>query len=496
MGKNKKSKKNNVSNKVTKEVKNEVKKEVNKVVKNEKNTKNVQSEVKKENKKDNKKEVKKENKNETKKVDEKAMKKEAKLKEKEEKQKEKLAKKDAKKAEKENKKAEKDAKKAENKKEIEENKTEKALIKKAKQASNSDTKVIIGMVLAVLIIAFGIFGFYFYKLNAKSVASYNGGKVSVADFEVYYKTFAPMLEYYGYPASIIPEQIVNKAALDQIIVAMAEAEGVTISDEDKASVEEVFSDSEQLAAFRDQGIDIGRMKKLYLNDYLISTYLDKMAADATDEEILEYIKSTYSEEGAEIDLYQYNTSHILFTIKDAEGNALSDADKQAKRQQAENALARVKNGEDFATVAKELSEDTGTKQDGGKYTMYADGATVEEYEAAAKTLNEGEIYATLVETDYGFHIIKLDSKVENGRTKNERERDEYVDNKVNSLSKEKNVEVDMETLNDVIEKLTGVGIKNEESEELDLDDTVLPEGEDSDATEEIENTESTETQAE
>lgn len=471
MGKNKKAKKNNV----TKEVKNEVKE----AVKNEKVEKNVQTETKKADKKDVKKEAKNETK-ETKKVDEKAVEKETKKREKEEKKKEKLAEKEAK----------KEAKKAE----IEENKTEKALIKKAKQASNNDTKVIIGMVFAVLLIAFGIFGFYFYKLNSESVATYDGGKVSVADFEVYYKTFAPMLEYYGYPSSIIPEQIVNKAALDQIIVAMAESEGVTISDEDKASVEEVFSDEEQLATFRDQGIDIGRMKRLYLNDYLISTYLEKMATDATDEEVLEYIKSTYSEDGVELDLYQYNTSHILFTITDAEGNALSDDEKAAKRQQAENALARVKNGEDFATVAKELSEDTGTKEDGGKYTMYADGYTVEEYEAAVKTLNDGEIYATLVETDYGFHIIKLDSKVENGRAKNENERDEYVDNKVNSLAEEKNVEVDMETLNKVIERLTGIGIENEDTttdEETESD--IIDETE---ATDTTETTENTDTQAE
>ena len=49
-----------------------------------------------------------------------------------------------------------------------------------------------------------------------------------------------MLEYYGYPASIIPEQIVNKAALDNIIVELAEKEGIVVSDEDKQKVEEIF----------------------------------------------------------------------------------------------------------------------------------------------------------------------------------------------------------------------------------------------------------------
>lgn len=350
------------------------------------------------------------------------------------------------------------------KEEIKENKAEKSLIKKAKKAANNDSKIMLGIVLSVILVAFGIFGYYFYSLNSKSVATYDGGKVSVADYEVYYKTFAPMLEYYGYPTSIIPEQIAQKAALDQIIVKMAKDADVEISKEDKESVEELFNDKEQLATFTEQGIDIGRMKKLYLNDYLISAYLEKLEAEATDEEVIEYIKTMYGSEDATLDLNQYNTSHILFVTTDAEGNPLSEADKAAKRQQAEAALARVKNGEDFATVAKELSEDTGTKENGGAYAMYADGNTVEEYEAAVKTLNPGEIYATLVETDYGYHIIKLDSKVENGRAKNDTERSEYVDYKVNSLAEEKNVEIDTEALNKLVEQITGIAVEEESTD--------------------------------
>ena len=314
----------------------------------------------------------------------------------------KAEKKESKKAE-ENKKEEKIEKKnnekENNKKDIVfENKYEKSLIKKAKKASNKDTKIIVGIVLAVIIIALGIFGFYFYRLNNEVVATYDGGKVTAAEYEVYYKTFAPMLEYYGYPASIIPEQIVNKAALDKIIVEMAEKENVEISEENKKSVEDVFNDKEQLATFTENGIDIGRMKKLYMNDYLISAYLEKLQKEASDEEVVEYIKSTNGENN-ELDMNQYNTSHILIKISDSDGNTLNDEQKAAKKQQAEAILARIKNGEDFATVAKEVSEDDGTKENGGKYTMYDDGNTMEQYTKAAKTLKDGEVYAQVVETE-------------------------------------------------------------------------------------------------
>lgn len=412
--------------------------------------------------------------------------------------------KDSKNKEKKNK--EQEVKKVDNKKEekdnkkdvVFENKSEKALVKKAKKAANRDTKIIVGIVLSVIIVALGIFGFYFYKLNTDTVATYDGGKVTAAEYEVYYKTFAPMLEYYGYPASIIPEQIVNKATLDKIIVEMAEKEGVKISDENKKAVEDVFNDKEQLAAFTEQGIDIGRMKKLYLNDYLISAYLEKLQNDASDEDVVAYIKSI-NEENEQLDMNQYNTSHILLKTSSSDGNTLSDEEKAKKKEEAEKILQRVKSGEDFATVAKEVSEDTGTKENGGQYTMYADGNTMEQYEKAVKTLKEGEIYAEVVETEAGYHVIKLDSKVENGRAKNETEREEYIDSKINSLAEEKHLNVDKEALNLLIEKITGKSVEDTDNSSTGsdplIDETQTENNETTENNIENTNTESTENQA-
>ena len=360
----------------------------------------------------------------------------------------------------------------------------KEIDKKIKKSIGNDTKVILGVVMAVVIIAVGIFGYYFVKKELDYVVSYDGGKVSAADYEVYYKTFATMLGYYGYPDSIIPEQIANKAAIDGIIVQMAKDAGVQISEEDKASIEEVFSDKDQLDSFANQGIDIGRMKKLYENDYLITAYLEKMTEEVTDEEMLEYLKS---QNGDDVDLTEYNTSHILFKTVDDSGNKLDDAKIAEQKQKAEDALKRVLNGEDFATVAKELSEDTGTKEDGGKYTFYNDGNTVEEYVNVAKNLKDGEIYPTLVETEYGYHIIKMDSKVENGRVNNTTERSEYVDNKVNALAEEKHVVVDELKLNEVVKSITGSDIPKEE-EDTDSTSTDDENNAESDTTNENTNT--------
>lgn len=348
-------------------------------------------------------------------------------------------------------------------------KEEKALVKKVKKTANNDTKIIMGMVIGVILIAFAIFGFYFYKVNIDYVVSYDGGTVTKADYKVYYAMFAQMLTYYGYPESEIPDQIAQKAALDGILSKAAKEAGVEISQEDKDEIEAVFSNEENLESFRSQGIDIARVKKLYYNDYLITAYMEKLENEATDEQILEYIKSYSGSE--DIDLYEYNTQHILFKLTDSNGDELDDAGKAEVRAKAEQVLQRAKSGEDFAALVEEFSEDTGTKEDAGKYTFCDNGTTMEEFVKATKTLNNGEIYNGLVETSAGYHIIKLESKVENGRLKNSSEREEYVNKLINDLSDSKNIQVDVDGLNALIKEITGIDPSEQEEEEDTTTDT-------------------------
>ncbi|QYO65431.1 peptidylprolyl isomerase [Leptolyngbya sp. 7M] len=96
----------------------------------------------------------------------------------------------------------------------------------------------------------------------------------------------------------------------------------------------------------------------------------------------------------------------------AENPAYSAAEKKTK---AEEILARVKNGEDFATLANEFTEDPGNKAPDGKlkgglYENNPKGRMVPAFEQAALSLEPGQVYDTLVETDYGYHIVKLERK--------------------------------------------------------------------------------------
>ncbi|MGD0262821.1 MAG: peptidylprolyl isomerase [Verrucomicrobiota bacterium] len=103
-------------------------------------------------------------------------------------------------------------------------------------------------------------------------------------------------------------------------------------------------------------------------------------------------------------------SHILLTTTDPKTNAeLTEDQKAAKRKQMEGLLKRARAGEDFAKLAREYSEDPGSKDKGGEY-KFPRGQMVAEFEAAAFSLNTNQV-SDIITTRFGYHIIKLSEKI-------------------------------------------------------------------------------------
>src|SRR4029077_13039730 len=121
----------------------------------------------------------------------------------------------------------------------------------------------------------------------------------------------------------------------------------------------------------------------------------------------EDIKKFYTDNPAEFEEPEMvRASHILLSTRDMETNKeLPDDKKAAKHKLAEDLLKRARSGEDFAKLAKEYSEDPGSKDQGGEY-KFPRGKMVKELETVSCALKTNEV-SDIVTTQFGYHIIKL-----------------------------------------------------------------------------------------
>src|SRR5699024_6706805 len=147
-----------------------------------------------------------------------------------------------------------------------------------------------------------------------------------------------------------------------------------------------------------------------LEKELIATKYIGEAAEVTDKEPENYYNRNKDE------FLKVRASNILIKNTDDEGNKVSDTQKTKNKEKAQDILKKAKERVYIAQLAKEYSEDS-SSENGGDLDFFGKGQMVEPFENAAFSLKNGEIYSDVVETDYGYHIIKkTDEKYEDFET--------------------------------------------------------------------------------
>jgi parvulin-like peptidyl-prolyl isomerase len=168
---------------------------------------------------------------------------------------------------------------------------------------------------------------------------------------------------------------------------------------------------------RTQARDVFAKIRIYRNEYeqkVASGELDKAFVDKANLQVklqqAQFLARLYSEKAA--DKLKATDEEIDKYIADH-----PEIDPAQKKAKAQAVLDRAKAGEDFVALANEFSEDPGNKgakgePQGGAYKDVPKGRMIAGFEAAALALEPGQVAPELVETDFGYHIIKLDRKLE------------------------------------------------------------------------------------
>lgn len=101
--------------------------------------------------------------------------------------------------------------------------------------------------------------------------------------------------------------------------------------------------------------------------------------------------------------------HILMSTQNK-----SDSAKAETRKKMENVQKRAQKGEDFSKLAKQYSEDPGSKNNGGLYEKFERGSMVQPFDSLAFSLPLGSV-SEVFETPYGYHVMKVVSRVKENK---------------------------------------------------------------------------------
>jgi len=212
----------------------------------------------------------------------------------------------------------------------------------------------------------------------------------------------------------LERQILQRLIQVQLLSAKA-------NDADKAAGKELAEQRLTEIKMRAGGTDEDLERQLKPLGLTRAEFVSKVTEEAIAETVLkrelkveitpEQIKEFYESNRSKFEQPEMvRAAHILFGTRDLATNLeLSDAQKAAKRKLAEDVLKRARAGEDFAKLAKEYSEDPGSKDKGGEYT-FPRGQMVPEFESAAFSMSTNQI-SDIVTTTFGYHIIKLYEKI-------------------------------------------------------------------------------------
>ncbi len=269
------------------------------------------------------------------------------------------------------------------------------------------------IILSVLIMTL-LFAFIGCGKVEPTVFTIDGTEVSMKEYNIYYNQYMMQVEqsmaedqldeYWNTEVDgktnyqMAKETAYNELMELYVIAKYAEKSGFTFNDEVMqmaSTVKNQFTGGSYQTFYEMLDTDSASLDKIARNIAISEALYQKLIDDGVIDLSEESIKKEFEEK-------YYKAQHILVLTTDDAGNPVENVEE--KKAYAEQILQRVNNGEDFTTLANELSEDPGQETNPDGY-VFTENEMVKEFEDSVKSLEVGTV-SGIVETSYGYHIIK------------------------------------------------------------------------------------------
>ncbi|HSI21757.1 MAG TPA: peptidylprolyl isomerase [Methylophilaceae bacterium] len=140
----------------------------------------------------------------------------------------------------------------------------------------------------------------------------------------------------------------------------------------------------------DKQPDYVAKEELLRRELLVNTYIENFLKKTTVSEA--DLKAEYEKFKQQVGDKEYSARHILVSTE----------------AEAKDIIAQLGKGGDFAKLAKEKSKDPGSKDKGGELGWFPPAAMVKPFSDALGTLKKGQVTQAPVQTQFGWHVIKLE----------------------------------------------------------------------------------------
>ncbi|MET1175816.1 peptidylprolyl isomerase [Paenibacillus sp. FSL H7-0942] len=310
------------------------------------------------------------------------------------------------------------------------------------------------------------------------VATYDGGTITANEFDMeqrvmkfLYPEYAQMMDMDDFKEYLVKQEVAY-----EYLSGKASEEAKTAGT--KAATEQF--DKMKASVQADQWTEMLKAQKLTddnIKDYMtrIMTVIKDKETGVTDDAIKAEFEKNKD---------QFTTAsvrHVLINFTDPK------TQKERKKEDALKIAKEVKTkldgGADFAEIAKKYSEDPGSAEKGGLYENTPVGSWVEAFKEAAKTLPLNKI-SDPVETEYGYHVMKVEARTEADFAKLTAEQkeslksqlaaaeiDTFMQNELDKIVKEVKLPKTEKAEEGKTEGTTGTGTEGEKTTEPKTDDS-------------------------